>query len=322
MSRSNPSSRAFWALTGLAGGSLALLVFLLLWQAPQIARGVWLACQDAFSAVGGYLPALGLLLPLVIAVIAAVRLARSLALQLWNTRLLVLAMQRRLLPRPATLDDLAGQLGLGDRLQLVDDPLAYTFTQGLARPQVWMSTGLLALLDWPELSAVLMHERHHLQRRDPLRVLVSRSLAEALFFLPLAASLRDIYLAAKEVEADQASAADSLLASALLKLLRHGHTLPANASLAAIGPLDVTRKRIDRLVHQSAALRFADVVRVRQIVVSVALAAVLLATSYASTTRAAAPLDGGECGYTTAPLELQTPASPADFTPAGIVPLH
>ncbi|MEZ4766924.1 MAG: M56 family metallopeptidase [Caldilineales bacterium] len=322
MQRRNPASRAFWALAGLALGSLALLVFLLLWQAPQIARGVWLACQDAFSAVGGYLPLIGLALPLAIAVVGAVRLVRSLVVQLWNTRLLVQAMEQCESVRPVALDDLAGELGLGANLRLVDDEAAYTFTQGLLRPQVWMSTGLLALLDASELRAVLVHERHHLHQRDPLRVLFSRSLAEALFFLPLAASLRDTYLAAKEVEADQASAADNVLASALLKLLRHGHSLPANASLAAIGPLDVTRNRIDRLVHQTPAFSLSDVVRLRHIVASVLLAAALMATSYVSTTRAATPLDGGECGYTTAPSSLQTPASPADFTPANLAPLQ
>ena len=320
MSRSNPASRAFWGLAGLSFGTLALLAFLLVWQAPQIARGVWLACQDAFSAVGGYLPLIGLALPLAVVVIAAVRFARSLAVQLWNTRLLVLAAEQRLTPRPASLDELAADLGLAGRLHLVDDESAYTFTQGLWRPQIWMSTGLLALLDTSERRAVLFHERHHLRQRDPLRVLLSRSLAEALFFLPLAASLRDTYLAAKEVEADQASAADNVLASALLKLLRQGHSLPANASLAAIGPLDVTRKRIDRLVHQTPAFSLSDVVRLRHVVASVLLAVALMATSYISTTRAATPLDGGECGYTTAPSNLQTPASPADFTPVHLAP--
>ena len=322
MTSGNPARRAFWALVGLAVGSLLLLAFLLVWQAPQMARGVWLACQDAFSAVGGYLPAIGLALPLAVIVIGAVRFVRSLAVQLWNTHLLVSAMWRRVMVRSAALDGLAGELGLAERLHLVEDASAYTFTQGLLRPQVWLSTGLLALLDESELRAVLVHERHHVHQRDPLRVLFSRCLADALFFLPLAASLRDTYMAAKEVEADQASAADNVLASALLKLLRHGHALPANASLAAIGPLDVTRKRIDRLVHQAPGLSFSEVVRLRQVVASVALALVLMTTSYAATTRAAAPLDGGECGYTTAPVELQTPAAPADFTPADFAPVR
>ncbi|MCB0247340.1 MAG: M56 family metallopeptidase [Anaerolineae bacterium] len=322
MTPANSAKRAFWALLGLAAGSLVLLIFLLLWQAPQMARGVWLACQDAFSAVGGYLPAIGLLLPLAVIVIAAVRFVRSLVVQLWNTRLLVAAMQKRMIVLPAALDDRIGELELAGHLHLVTDRAAYTFTQGLLRPQVWLSTGLVDLLDEPELRAVLVHERHHIRQHDPLRVLLSRSLAEALFFLPLAGSLRDTYMAAKEVEADQASAADNALASALLKLLRHGHALPANASLAAIGPMDVTRKRIDRLVHQAPGLRFSDVVRLRHVVASVALALVLMATSYVATTRASAPLDGGECGYTTAPLELQAPVTPADFTPANFDPVQ
>lgn len=320
MSAGSSSRRAFWALVGLAAGSLALFAFLLLWQAPQLAEGVWLACQDAFSAVGGYLPLIGLLLPLAFLLLAAVRLVRSLALQLWNTHRLVLSLRPLVQPAPAALDALASELGLTGRLLLVADDSSYTFTQGLVHPRVWLSSGLMTLLDEPELRAVLIHERHHVGQRDPLRVLFSRGLAEALFFLPLAGSLRDAYLAAKEVEADQASAQDNVLASALLKLLRHRHALPAYASLAAIGPLDVTRARIDRLVHQRPGLRFSEVIRPRHIAASLALALALLATSYVSTTRAAAPLDGGECGYTAAPVEAQD-AQPANFTPADFDPV-
>lgn len=316
---SSNSRRAFWALVGLTAGSAALMAFLILWQAPQVVEGVWLACQDAVSAVGGYLPAAGLVLPLALAALATARLVRSLALQLWNTRLLVQSMHRCLLPAPPELDGVARELGLEGRLLLVEDGNAYTFTQGLLQPRVWLSAGLMALLDEAELRAVLIHERYHVQQRDPLRVLFSRSLAEALFFLPLAASLRDAYLAAKEVEADEAGAEDGTLASALLKLLRCRHTLPAYATLAAIGPLDVTRTRIERLVHQKPGLRFSDVVQVRHVAASVALALVLLVTSYVSTTRAAAPLDGEECGYTTAPVELQETA-PINFTPADFAP--
>ncbi len=90
--------------------------------------------------------------------------------------------------------------------------------------------------------------------------------------------------------------------------------------LAAIGPLDVTRARIDRLVHQRPGLRFSEVIRPRHIAASLALALALLATSYVSTTRAAAPLDGGECGYTAAPVEVQG-AQPTNFTPADFDPV-
>ena len=48
--------------------------------------------------------------------------------------------------------------------------------------------------------------------------------------------------------------------------------------------MDVTRKRIDRLVHQAPGLRFSDVVALRHVVASVALALVLMATSYVATT--------------------------------------
>src|SRR4051794_1375953 len=52
------------------------------------------------------------------------------------------------------------------------------------------------------LGAVLAHEEHHRTRRDPLRILVITCLADALFFLPAVARLRDRYVALVELRAD------------------------------------------------------------------------------------------------------------------------
>jgi hypothetical protein len=71
----------------------------------------------------------------------------------------------------------------GDALVIHDDrPRA--FCAGLFRPQVYVSSGAVAMLDELALDAVLIHERHHAQRRDPFRRAAGRVLTSALFFLP------------------------------------------------------------------------------------------------------------------------------------------
>jgi hypothetical protein len=72
-----------------------------------------------------------------------------------------------------------------------------------------------------ELHAVVDHEHHHLRRHDPLRLLLARALADALFFIPLFRRTAERYEALGELAADEEAVSRapgrSALASALLK---------------------------------------------------------------------------------------------------------
>lgn len=309
------ATQAFWGLVGLAGGVVAALALLVVWQLPVLATGVWRACESAAQAVVGLLPALGLALPtalLIAGLIAALVVAWA---QLHHTQRLALAVAERRIPWPDHLSHAVLGLEPNRRTLLVQDPRPYTFTLGLFRPRVWVSTGLVEILETAELQAVLRHERHHLARRDPLRVFVSRCLARLLFFVPLAPALRDAYLVAKEVEADAACGADDVLATALLKLLRCSPQLPAMADLAAIGPLDATAARIERLTTHGG-----QPPKMRRpwapMAASLAVALVLLATGYFSTVRGAGPLTDYGCGYSAMPAPPALWQTPAELTPA------
>jgi hypothetical protein len=52
----------------------------------------------------------------------------------------------------------------------------FAFCLGLVSPRIYVSEGLLQLLDAHELAAVLHHEAAHLRRRDPLRLFLSELL--------------------------------------------------------------------------------------------------------------------------------------------------
>lgn len=321
MASRTDASRAFWSLLALGAASLALLAGLLWWQRPHVAEGVWLACQSAAQAVEGYLPLAGLLLPVALLAAGGLRGLAMLATQLWYTRRLVHDLSRRTLPLPAGLAGQVAALHLAGRVVLVRDETPYAFAAGLARPAIWLSTGLLALLSEAELGAVLRHERHHVQQRDPLRVLLARSLAHGLFFVPLAAALRDFYLEAKEGEADAASGAGHDLAAALLKLLRAEAHLPAGASLAAAGSAGAAR-RIYRLLGREPAGPAFERGLVRRLAVSLALAGALLLANRFAMSQAASPLTGGECGYTTWPAAIELNSTPANFTPHDLAPVR
>ncbi|MEJ7893074.1 MAG: M56 family metallopeptidase [Solirubrobacteraceae bacterium] len=108
----------------------------------------------------------------------------------------------------------------GTEVDLVDDDRSLAFCACLLRPRVYLSTGALIALDDDELRAVVAHERHHQQRRDPLRLLAAHVLGDALFFLPILRRLRQRYAALAELAADEAAVAAvgdrAFLASALL----------------------------------------------------------------------------------------------------------
>jgi hypothetical protein len=130
------------------------------------------------------------------------------------------------------------------RAHVVDDDAPQAFCIGLLRPRIYISRAALELLGNDERAAVLAHEAHHARRRDPLRLLVARALAEGLFFLPAVRRLPERYAALAELAADRAATAGAggrrALASALLAFDEH-------PSPAAIG---IAPERVEHLLGQ------------------------------------------------------------------------
>lgn len=92
----------------------------------------------------------------------------------------------------------------GDAL-VIHDERPRAFCAGLFRPQVYVSSGAVAMLDELALDAVLVHERHHARRRDPFRHAAGRVLARALFFLPGLRELVRRQQALAELSADESA---------------------------------------------------------------------------------------------------------------------
>jgi hypothetical protein len=135
---------------------------------------------------------------------------------------------------------------------MITDPQPRAFCAGLWRPQVYLSTGAAAILDDDALSAVLAHERHHANRRDPLRLAAGRVLARALFFLPELDDLVRRQQALAELSADE-SAVNAAPAhrSALARAMLSFSDDPASAGSAGIDPA-----RVDFLLGDAPSWRF------------------------------------------------------------------
>lgn len=152
----------------------------------------------------------------------------------------------------------------------IEGPMA--FTQGVFDMHVWLSTGLIKILDEDELEAVLRHEMPHVRMHDPLKILCARCLARGLFFVPLGRDLLRAYMIAKEIAADQGAArgmGSSLpLIGALRKLMQ---ALPKGSSTAArargfgleiIGDRISLETRLLALISPSPRLRLFRMARI------------------------------------------------------------
>ena len=128
------------------------------------------------------------------------------------------------------------------RSHVVNGDAPQAFCIGLLRPRIYVSKAALEVLGDDERAAVFAHEAHHARRRDPLRLLVARALAEGLFFLPAVRRLPERYAALAELAADDAARAATggrrALASALLAFDEH-------PSPAAVG---IAPERVEHLL--------------------------------------------------------------------------
>jgi Zn-dependent protease with chaperone function len=130
------------------------------------------------------------------------------------------------------------------------------FTAGRwLRPHVYVAEELLSgehALTSDEVVAVLAHEAAHLHRRDPMRFLLLRVLARALFWVPALRAIAEDIADEAEIVADDAASLVTgpiTVASALVKL---GAWKPPRPSLSVVGFLrhDLLERRVRRLVGE------------------------------------------------------------------------
>jgi beta-lactamase regulating signal transducer with metallopeptidase domain len=166
---------------------------------------------------------------------------------------------------------------------VVHDERPAAFCAGLIRPRVYVTSGAVAILDEAALDAVLTHERHHVSRRDPLRLAVGRVLAGATFFLPRLSELGRRHQALAELSADEgaiSAAPGNRAALARAMLTFSDAALPGEAT--GIDPDRVDNLLGDRPSWRFPALLIAATAGVFALLATVALLAGSVATGSAS----------------------------------------
>lgn len=131
----------------------------------------------------------------------------------------------------------------------VPDAETYAFTHRVWRPEIVVSSRLVAQLSVDELAALLQHEASHVRNRDPLKVLAYRTWGSAFAFLPVVGAVFRRLLERQELRADRAAIrrlGTAPVAGALLKSVGRPAAAPGSA-VAAMGSPDLLEQRISQL---------------------------------------------------------------------------
>lgn len=221
--------RAHVAL-GLGAAAAGVLIWLnpaLAMHGAALFRGTCSLAPEMFTAVH-WLPSMPWLLFVLVGVTTGAAAGAVVLRQIRASQRTARHVWLRARSAPQGLDLEAKRLGVHGRLVYVDDAAPYAFCWGFFRPAICVSSGLVRRLDDEELRAVLLHERHHLERLDPLRLLLLR-LGAVFVPLPVIGELWQRLRLSRELQADAfalESVARGALAGALLK------TAPSRASVS------------------------------------------------------------------------------------------
>jgi beta-lactamase regulating signal transducer with metallopeptidase domain len=236
------ADRAFGLVLALALASSAILGVLLAVIVPHVDHVLRYGPDDVVDAVT--------LLLLMLATCGIALGLGSLFRQLLATLALIRALVSRRVPAARRVRDIARELGLEGRIDVVADTRPFSFTYWFRRPRICVSTALVRRLADDELRAVLMHERYHLRQRDPLRVVIARYFAASMYVVPVVEELTSFYALQKEIAADDDAVrhlGTAALARALYKLLPDAPEREFGLLMPVTG-LSVTEARIERLV--------------------------------------------------------------------------
>ncbi len=287
------TDRAFKVLTG-AGAALVLLLGIAAY------RAILAGCPDGEGKVDLaclFLPThtdLGIHL-LSYAFMGTILLSIFFWLVLWRrqwTKVASLTRNLALLRASSSeLKPLTWRLGLEDKVCLLNSKVPFCFCAGFISPCVYLSRGMVEKLEPQELEALLLHEKHHMENYDPLKILLGRLVVSALFFIPALRDILEQYLIDKEIAADRSAIRQQGhcrgIAGALEKLLQEHSTIPAEGLVA--GGAEALSYRIDHLMGHTSQRGVR--IPIPRLVTSFLIVALILATIVAPLS-ASHPLSG------------------------------
>lgn len=150
-------------------------------------------------------------------------------------------------------DQIVQKLGLSGEAFLVNEDRLFAFCHGIRHPKIYLSSRLLSMISANELEAILLHEKHHLEHKDALILLVAE-LAQSLFpFFPILSDLIRNYRTERELSADHEviqRMGDSVSLVSILKKLLAADPIPQFALAPALADHETLEVRIKTLMKK------------------------------------------------------------------------
>lgn len=138
----------------------------------------------------------------------------------------------------------------GQDVSVIRDSQPFAFTLGFLKPTIFLSTGLMKLLDDDELEAVIYHEQFHKEYKDPFKMFLMAMFSTAMAYLPILKWCHQHYKTSREVLADDYAmsiqGSSLYLGGALLKLLKRTNRrqMPITVSAFADTSINCRIRRI------------------------------------------------------------------------------
>jgi len=209
-------------------------------------------CQKMIHSLSFQIPGnLGMFIFMTISIVLLFTAIKFLA-----TLLRIYRFRRHLLKktsRHTPFAPLLKNLGLTEKVVTIQSEKPFAFCFGIRSPKIYVSSKLISLFSQSEFEIILRHERHHLERRDALTLLVAH-IVESLFpFFPLLSDLIMVYRVEREILADKAAIQESTnknLISIFHKLLQY----EPDCNYAMVPPIadpHTLEVRIRSLMHGS-----------------------------------------------------------------------
>lgn len=142
----------------------------------------------------------------------------------------------------------------------IDESKPVVFCYGLIRSKICISNGLVKLLRNDELEAVLLHEKHHMVSREPLKLFVIKYFRSIFFFVPGIKIFIRKYAIYSELAADEEATNNfnnkSKLARALFKISEKEEEQVPNRGLALSFFSSVISERVNTLSDHDYTPKF------------------------------------------------------------------
>lgn len=179
--------------------------------------------------------------------------------------------------RPAKLSAAIAAGGLAERDVVVDSAGLSPYVVGVRRPVIAFPERLVTTLEPDELTAILVHEREHLRRRDPLRYELLSLLRAALWFYPPVWWLVRRIRQATEMACDEAVLREGLRAADYCRALARVVTvgLAQRATFPAPGILGLRGSFLHRRLARIRSQRRFEVMPTHRLTLAAAAIAAL-----------------------------------------------